>query len=69
MEVQNAERTIPRRHPLDRRGITGGIMRQLETDLSILRKFDFEHAPVGVKFLFSAPKASRGWTRPRLSAR
>ena len=31
-------------------------MRKLETDLSILRKFEFEHAPVGVKFLFSRPE-------------
>jgi uncharacterized protein (DUF169 family) len=31
-------------------------MRKLETDLSILRKFDFEHAPVGVKFLFDRPE-------------
>ena len=30
-------------------------MRKLETDLSILQKFEFEHAPVGVKFLFSRP--------------
>ena len=31
-------------------------MRKLETDLSILREFEFEHAPVGVKFLFSRPE-------------
>ncbi len=31
-------------------------MRKLETDLSILGKFDFEHAPVGVKFLFDRPE-------------
>ncbi len=30
-------------------------MRKLETDLSILQKFEFEFAPVGVKFLFSRP--------------
>jgi uncharacterized protein (DUF169 family) len=32
------------------------MMRKLETDLSILRRFEFEHAPVGVKFLFSRPE-------------
>jgi uncharacterized protein (DUF169 family) len=31
-------------------------MRALETDLSILRKFEFEHAPVGVKFQFTRPE-------------
>lgn len=31
-------------------------MRKLQTDLSILRKFEFEYAPVGVKFTFSRPE-------------
>jgi uncharacterized protein (DUF169 family) len=31
-------------------------MRPLHTDLSILQKFEFEHAPVGVKFLFKKPE-------------
>ena len=31
-------------------------MRKLQTDLSILRKFEFEYAPVGVKFLFKRPE-------------
>lgn len=30
-------------------------MRQLQTDLSILREFEFEHPPVGIKFLFKRP--------------
>jgi uncharacterized protein (DUF169 family) len=31
-------------------------MKALETDLSIFQRFDFEHAPVAVKFVFSRPK-------------
>jgi uncharacterized protein (DUF169 family) len=31
-------------------------MRKLGTDLSILRKFEFQHEPVGVKFLFARPE-------------
>jgi uncharacterized protein (DUF169 family) len=31
-------------------------MRKLETDLSILRRFELEHAPVGVKFTFARPE-------------
>jgi uncharacterized protein (DUF169 family) len=31
-------------------------MRQLQTDLSILSKFEFEYPPVGVKFLFKQPE-------------
>ena len=31
-------------------------MKPLETDLSILQRFEFEHPPVGVKFLFSRPE-------------
>jgi uncharacterized protein (DUF169 family) len=31
-------------------------MRKLQTDLSVLRRFEFEHAPVGVKFLFKRPE-------------
>jgi len=30
-------------------------MRPLRTDLSIFEQFEFEHAPVGVKFLFTRP--------------
>jgi len=32
-------------------------VRKLETDLSIFEKFEFEYAPVGVKFLFKRPEA------------
>jgi uncharacterized protein (DUF169 family) len=39
-------------------------MRKLETDLSILRKFDFEYAPVGVKFLFGRPEGIEKLDRP-----
>jgi uncharacterized protein (DUF169 family) len=39
-------------------------MSRLETDLSILRKFDFEHAPVGVKFLFSRPEEIEPLDKP-----
>jgi uncharacterized protein (DUF169 family) len=39
-------------------------MKNLETDLSILRKFDFEHAPVGVKFLFSRPEGIEKLDKP-----
>lgn len=39
-------------------------MRKLETDLSILRKFDFEYAPVGVKFLFNQPEGIEKLDRP-----
>ncbi len=35
--------------------LLGGTMRQLQTDLSILRGFEFEYPPVGVKFLFKRP--------------
>jgi uncharacterized protein (DUF169 family) len=31
-------------------------MKPLKTDLSIFKKFNFENAPVGVKFLFSKPE-------------
>ena len=31
-------------------------MRPLQTDLSILNKFNFENPPVGVKFLFNKPE-------------
>jgi hypothetical protein len=31
-------------------------MRQLQTDLSILHRFAFEYAPVGVKFMFKRPE-------------
>ena len=31
-------------------------MRPLQTDLSIYSKFEFERAPVGVKFLFEKPE-------------
>jgi uncharacterized protein (DUF169 family) len=39
-------------------------MRKLETDLSILRKFEFEHAPVGVKFLFGRPEGIESLDKP-----
>jgi uncharacterized protein (DUF169 family) len=39
-------------------------MRKLETDLSILRKFEFEHQPVAVKFLFSRPEGIQPLDRP-----
>jgi uncharacterized protein (DUF169 family) len=39
-------------------------MRKLETDLSILRNFEFEHAPVGVKFLFSRPEGIERLDKP-----
>ncbi len=39
-------------------------MRKLETDLSILRKFEFEHSPVGVKFLFSRPEGIERLDKP-----
>src|SRR5512141_120182 len=39
-------------------------MRKLETDLSILRKFEFEYAPVGVKFLFSRPEGIEKLDKP-----
>ena len=39
-------------------------MRKLRTDLSILRKFEFEHAPVGVKFLFKRPEGIERLDRP-----
>jgi uncharacterized protein (DUF169 family) len=31
-------------------------MRELQTDLSVFRRFEFEHAPVGVKFTFTRPE-------------
>jgi len=39
-------------------------MRPLHTDLSILKKFEFEHAPVGVKFLFKRPEGIHRLDRP-----
>jgi uncharacterized protein (DUF169 family) len=39
-------------------------MRKLRTDLSILRKFEFEHAPVGVKFLFKRPEGIERLDKP-----
>jgi uncharacterized protein (DUF169 family) len=39
-------------------------MRKLETDLSIFRKFEFEHPPVGVKFLFSRPEGIEKLDKP-----
>jgi uncharacterized protein (DUF169 family) len=39
-------------------------MRPLQTDLSILRKFEFEHAPVGVKFLFKRPEGIERLDKP-----
>jgi uncharacterized protein (DUF169 family) len=39
-------------------------MRPLQTDLSILKKFEFEHAPVGVKFLFKRPEGIEKLDRP-----
>ena len=39
-------------------------MRPLQTDLSILQKFEFEHAPVGVKFLFKRPEGIERLDRP-----
>jgi uncharacterized protein (DUF169 family) len=31
-------------------------LRPLQTDLSIFKKFEFEHAPVGIKFLYHKPE-------------
>jgi uncharacterized protein (DUF169 family) len=39
-------------------------MRKLETDLSILQKFEFEHAPVGVKFTFTRPDGIEKLEKP-----
>ncbi len=39
-------------------------MRPLQTDLSILQEFEFEHAPVGVKFLFKRPEDIERLDRP-----
>jgi uncharacterized protein (DUF169 family) len=39
-------------------------MRQLQTDLSILRTFEFEHPPVGVKFLFKKPEGIERLEKP-----
>jgi uncharacterized protein (DUF169 family) len=39
-------------------------MRQLQTDLSVLRRFEFEYAPVGVKFLFKRPEGMERLDRP-----
>jgi uncharacterized protein (DUF169 family) len=39
-------------------------MRKLQTDLSILRKFEFEYAPVGVKFLFKRPDSIERLDKP-----
>jgi uncharacterized protein (DUF169 family) len=39
-------------------------MRPLQTDLSILQKFELEHAPVGVKFLFKRPEGIERLDKP-----
>ena len=39
-------------------------MRKLETNLSILHRFDFEYAPVGVKFLFGRPEGIEKLDKP-----
>jgi uncharacterized protein (DUF169 family) len=39
-------------------------MRELRTDLSILNKLEFQHAPVGIKFLFKRPERMERIDKP-----
>ncbi len=39
-------------------------MRALNTDLSIFRRFEFEHPPVGVKFTFTRPEGMQRLDKP-----
>ena len=39
-------------------------MRKLETDLSIFQRFEFEHAPVAVKFTFTRPEGIEKLDKP-----
>lgn len=39
-------------------------MRELRTDLSVFRRFEFEHPPVAVKFLFNRPEGLACLDRP-----
>jgi len=36
--------------------MNSGEMRPLKTDLSVLKKLNFEREPVGVKFLYNKPE-------------